>query len=372
MTSLIGTRLGAALILLAGLSIFPTVSSAYPVRGGASWALMPNGTLNPCVTGNNCFPAQSEIPVTAPQVVRFTGQYLGQTIKLDGANGYIFVATRSAGTVTYTTTVKDTTSGSVLATGVTSTSILIAGNTCAQRGQDPARSAQPLLLSAVPGQQLISGHRVEVAIAVSSTTPMRIGICVGESPNSSTDSIVSLGGFVLPSFDTPTPACGSTLLPNLNGEYRADVVASMTNPGSYLSMSVGGLPPGAIVTPSLPQRGNPVSASFAWTPSSVQRGVFNVVFAADDEGGNVAQCGFRIVLGKTAPFQLDRETLRISPPDFPQKVTAKTVCREMVGKACLVRDIVEICVGAKCFAPPAKEPPPCRNCELEWRMLLRR
>lgn len=367
-----GTRLRAALLFSLGLLALPDVSSAYPVRGGQSWALMPNRTLNACVTGTNCFPAQTEILVSGAQVVKFTGQYSGPTVKLNGANGYIFVATRSAGTVTYTTTVTDTTSGTVLATGSTVTSTIMGTVTCAQRGQNPASSAQPLLLSPATGQQLISGHSVEVAIAVSSTSPVNIGICVGESSNSSTDSIISLGGFVLPSFDAPTPACGSTLLPNLNGEYRADVAASMSDPGNSLSMSVSGVPSGAMVTPSLPQRGNPVRASFSWTPTSVQRGVFNVVFAADDEGGNVAQCGFRIDLGKSTPFVIDTETIRISPAEFPQKVSVKTVCRESVGRACLVRDIVEICVGAQCFAPPVKDPLPCRTCELEWRMQRRR
>jgi YVTN family beta-propeller protein len=55
----------------------------------------------------------------------------------------------------------------------------------------------------------------------------------------------------------------------------------------------------------------------------------------------------------------------MSPPDFPYKVTFEQQCVESIGRLCLRKEIVRICVGGNCFKPPPPPPPPmCVRCAL--------
>jgi YVTN family beta-propeller protein len=55
----------------------------------------------------------------------------------------------------------------------------------------------------------------------------------------------------------------------------------------------------------------------------------------------------------------------MSPPDFPYKVTFEEQCVESIGRLCLRKEIVRICVGGNCFRPPPPPPPPiCVRCAL--------
>jgi YVTN family beta-propeller protein len=62
----------------------------------------------------------------------------------------------------------------------------------------------------------------------------------------------------------------------------------------------------------------------------------------------------------------DSETLiAMSPPDFPYKVTFEEQCVESIGRLCLRKEIVRVCVGGNCFKPPPPPPPPiCVRCAL--------
>jgi len=55
-----------------------------------------------------------------------------------------------------------------------------------------------------------------------------------------------------------------------------------------------GLPPGATLTPSLPTSGNPVEATFSWTPNSFSAGTFDQLFEVQDALGSVASTRVRI------------------------------------------------------------------------------
>lgn len=54
----------------------------------------------------------------------------------------------------------------------------------------------------------------------------------------------------------------------------------------------------------------------------------------------------------------------MSPPDFPYKVTFEEQCVESIGRLCLRKEIVRVCVGGNCFRPPTPPPPICVRCAL--------
>ncbi|MES2352787.1 MAG: hypothetical protein V4568_00055 [Pseudomonadota bacterium] len=343
----------------------PVVSNAYPVRAGSSWALTTTGNLVSCANGAACYPAQGEIAVTTPRTIRFTTQYQGPTVSFESANAYVFVANHGAGTATFTTRVTNVTTGAVLATGMTTTSYLQGSSTCAQRGLSPSTNAQPLLLSPVAGVLLATGSTVEMTISITSTQPVNLGVCVGMTDQSFTTSTLNLGGFIVPNFDAPTPVCGSTATPDASGKFSFEVVGSHAPTSSWVSLDATGVPTGATLTPPLPVRGNPVSTRFSWAPPRTQVGRFDVTFTVSDEGATTKDCKIHFDLGpRVLPKEL-KESILVSPPDFPQKVTFETVCREYVADVCLSRDLVEICVGGKCFGVPQQKHPPCKLCELE-------
>ena len=354
----------AAMLFLA----LPVASNAYPVRGNASWALTTTGDMVSCANGAACYPAQAEIAVATPRTIRFTAQYQCPTLSLDGANAYVFVANRGSGTVTYTTRVTNLSTGALLATGVTTTSYALGSSTCAQRGLSASTNAQPLLLVPVAGTLLSPGNNVEMTIAITSVQPVNLGICVGMTGSSFTTSTLGLGGFIAPEFDAPTPACGSTAVPDASGTYTFQVVGSHPPASSAVSLSATNVPTGATLTPPLPARGNPVSTRFSWRPPRTQIGRFDVTFTVSDEGSTSRDCKIHFDFGPRIPPKGVKESVLVSPPEFPQKVTFETVCRESVADVCLIRDLVEICVGGKCFGVPQQEPPPCKICEIERQL----
>jgi len=91
-----------------------------------------------------------------------------------------------------------------------------------------------------------------------------------------------------PVFDAPT--CGTTVGATPGVPLAFGVQASDSDAGDVVTLNVSGMPPGAVMTPGLPQSGNPVSSTFTWTPTVSQEGQFVVNFFARDTGSNQALC----------------------------------------------------------------------------------
>ncbi len=92
----------------------------------------------------------------------------------------------------------------------------------------------------------------------------------------------------------PTPACGSTQPAYVGELIGFTVQASDDNLGDLVTLTVAGLPAGAIMTPALPTSGNPVSSDFSWTPGTTQTGLHIVTYMATDLSGLVETCTIMI------------------------------------------------------------------------------
>ena len=68
--------------------------------------------------------------------------------------------------------------------------------------------------------------------------------------------------------------------------------------GDVVELNSGGLPAGAIMTPSLPIIGpfSGVSSTFSWTPTATQAGTYVVIFSATDQTGRQGLCSIVIVV----------------------------------------------------------------------------
>ncbi|MDZ4712324.1 MAG: T9SS type A sorting domain-containing protein [bacterium] len=95
----------------------------------------------------------------------------------------------------------------------------------------------------------------------------------------------------LPTFDAPTPTCGSVTQPLVGNLITFTVKASDIEPNS-VSLNSSGLPAGATMNPALPTSGNPVMSTFSWTPTIGQLGANIVSFTATDSCGGQTICSF--------------------------------------------------------------------------------
>ncbi|MBI1814252.1 MAG: hypothetical protein HYR72_04700 [Deltaproteobacteria bacterium] len=95
--------------------------------------------------------------------------------------------------------------------------------------------------------------------------------------------------------------CGSTLTAIANNalELRVDVVDP--DSGDTVTLNVAGLPDGAVLTPTLPASGNPVSTVFSWVPSEDQEGAQVITFSATDQTGKQSLCSYNINVFAAAP-----------------------------------------------------------------------
>ncbi|MDQ3021661.1 MAG: T9SS type A sorting domain-containing protein [Bacteroidota bacterium] len=91
---------------------------------------------------------------------------------------------------------------------------------------------------------------------------------------------------IKPVFVPPTPACGS-IIEAIVGVPISFTIKATDNSGESITLSASGLPPGATLTPASPS-GNPVSAVFDWTPTTLIPYV--VTFTAIDSCGNQDIC----------------------------------------------------------------------------------
>lgn len=89
-----------------------------------------------------------------------------------------------------------------------------------------------------------------------------------------------------PYFDyLTTPANGSIFQSGPGQTISFPIKAQDNDPGSVVTLSAVGLPPGSTTTPSLPRSGNPVSTNFSWTPAPNQFGSYVLSFIATDNVG---------------------------------------------------------------------------------------
>ncbi|HQY21469.1 MAG TPA: T9SS type A sorting domain-containing protein [Ignavibacteria bacterium] len=112
-----------------------------------------------------------------------------------------------------------------------------------------------------------------------------------------------------PTFVAPSPTCGTVFAGAPGTPISFDITASDLDPGNVLLNSTG-LPPGATMTPVLPQQGNPVSSQFNWVAVA---GVYVVSFTATDSCGAQTICtySFDIVL----PVELSSFTSTVTAND---------------------------------------------------------
>lgn len=109
-----------------------------------------------------------------------------------------------------------------------------------------------------------------------------------------------------PQFDQPpTPTCGTTFNIQVNQNLTFTVQASDVDEGDVVTLNVIGLPPGATMSPPLPQMGNPVSSEFSFTPMAP--GTFVVTFTATDQTLQQATCTFviNVIIQQPTPPSLE-------------------------------------------------------------------
>lgn len=88
----------------------------------------------------------------------------------------------------------------------------------------------------------------------------------------------------------PTFTCPGLQMASVGVPMSFQICAQDVDPTDVVTLSVGALPAGATLTPALPTSGNPVCATFNWTPASNQVGNTVVVFTATDTHNRTATC----------------------------------------------------------------------------------
>lgn len=93
-----------------------------------------------------------------------------------------------------------------------------------------------------------------------------------------------------------SPVCGTVVSASTGGAVQFVVTASDADAGDVLTLTATGLPSGATLTPPPPVSGNPVTATFDWTPAHGQTGPYVVSFLATDDTGHGTTCDVTINL----------------------------------------------------------------------------
>lgn len=114
---------------------------------------------------------------------------------------------------------------------------------------------------------------------------------------------------------TPPPGfpalCGRTELFAVGDTKSFDVLVSDPDASEIVTLNIAALPVGAIMAPSLPVTGNPVSSTFSWAPQPEQSGRHVVTFSASSSAGGFALCPVFIIV----------------PPGVEVEPIGRTVCR---------------------------------------------
>ncbi len=97
------------------------------------------------------------------------------------------------------------------------------------------------------------------------------------------------------------PVCERTELFSVGNTKTFDVLASDPDAGDTVTLNVAALPVGAVMTPSLPVTGNPLSSTFSWAPQPEQTGRHVVNFTASSSAGGFALCPVFVRAGTVPP-----------------------------------------------------------------------
>ncbi|HLG34847.1 MAG TPA: T9SS type A sorting domain-containing protein [Bacteroidia bacterium] len=115
-------------------------------------------------------------------------------------------------------------------------------------------------------------------------------------------------GNITPAFIAQSPACGTLINATEGVPVSFTVTASDADAGDIVTLTSTVPQAAATVTPSLPTSGNPVSATFNWTPTLANVGpIYSIIFTATDNCGDFVTCYYTIVVaadpcaGNTAP-----------------------------------------------------------------------
>ncbi len=105
-----------------------------------------------------------------------------------------------------------------------------------------------------------------------------------------------------PRFIDPSPKEGTRFVVD-PGEKLEFTVQANDPDTSLVVLSADGVPPGAVLSPPLPNSGNPVTATLNWTPTEKDKGIYDVLFTATEEDigtvvSQVATRRIRILVGR--------------------------------------------------------------------------
>jgi len=99
-------------------------------------------------------------------------------------------------------------------------------------------------------------------------------------------------GCSVPTFDPPSPLCGSTIPGTVGVLMTFPVRVSAQDPLDIVKLTVSGLPVGATMFPPLPASGNPVLSTFSWVPPAP--GITVLTFKGQDSCGLEAICSITL------------------------------------------------------------------------------
>ncbi|MBK7876149.1 MAG: choice-of-anchor E domain-containing protein [Planctomycetes bacterium] len=94
------------------------------------------------------------------------------------------------------------------------------------------------------------------------------------------------------------PQCGTQLMASAGVLFQVQVCAADVDPNDVVTITAASLPAGAMVTPALPQSGNPVCVTVDWIPSALQAGVNTFTFTATDSRNRTTTCGFTVLVAE--------------------------------------------------------------------------
>jgi hypothetical protein len=97
-----------------------------------------------------------------------------------------------------------------------------------------------------------------------------------------------------PQFQGSAPACDSTISANPGQAVSFTISATDGDATDLDTLNAVGLPGDAVMTPGLPEDGNPVSSAFSWTPMLGDLGQHVLTFTAEDSCKHQALCTITI------------------------------------------------------------------------------
>ncbi len=112
-------------------------------------------------------------------------------------------------------------------------------------------------------------------------------------------------GFDGPHFLHPPTPVRDTLFEVIEGEEITFTVSAIDSTlGDTVTLTVGGMPSGAVLSPSLPLKGNPARTTFSWTPGAGQIGNHQMLFSATDLNTGFTETypvGIRVLTANVPP-----------------------------------------------------------------------